>query len=76
MLENGFVAQSWPYERQRTFDFYGPYLVSKLGFGFSITTLNINIQCAQNILMATAPLRSRSVMASTNLSRAVELFPE
>ncbi|OTH77780.1 hypothetical protein CAZ03_28055 [Pseudomonas aeruginosa] len=70
------MAHSGPYERQRTFDFYGPCLASKLAFGFSITTLNINIQRAPNNLMATSPLRPRSAMASTNLPRAVELFPK
>jgi len=55
VLENDFVAQRGPYERQRTFDLYMPCLASKLAFGFSITTLNINIQRAQNNLMATLP---------------------
>ncbi|EPL0574568.1 hypothetical protein ACKU4K_033975, partial [Pseudomonas aeruginosa] len=54
-LENGFVAQSEPYDRQTLFDLYMACLASKLAFGFSSTTLNTNIQRAQNHPMATLP---------------------
>jgi len=49
------VAQNGLYERQTSFDLYTARLASKLAFGFSTSTHNINTQRTKKDLMATFP---------------------